>query len=55
MVDNLKLCSIDIGRIIVDNESNNENNISWTNILEAFDFECLLEENRLVRSQYWGG
>lgn len=54
MVDNLKLCSIDIGRIIVDNESNNENNISWTNILEAFDFECLLEENRLVRSQYWG-
>ena len=45
MVDNLKLSSINIGRIIVNNESNNEHNIDWTNILEAFDFECLLEEN----------
>ena len=50
MVDKLKLKAIEIGNLIVENETE----IMWDHILEAFDFDVILEENqRLIRSQYF--
>ncbi|MBE6497450.1 MAG: hypothetical protein E7Z81_04140 [Methanobrevibacter sp.] len=50
MADKLKLKAIKIGNLIVENETE----IMWDHILEAFDFDVILEENqRLIRSQYF--
>jgi hypothetical protein len=40
-VDKLKLKAIEIGNLIVENETE----IMWDHILEAFDFDVILEEN----------
>lgn len=51
MTKNLKLKSLELGNLIIENETH----IDWENILGAFEFDYLLDQiPRLVRSQYWG-
>lgn len=51
MIKNLKLKSLELGNLIIENETH----VDWENILGAFEFDYLLDQiPRLVRSQYWG-
>ncbi|WP_405322180.1 abortive infection family protein [Methanobrevibacter thaueri] len=51
MIKNLKLKSLELGKLIVKNEIH----IDWYNILDAFEFLYVFDSHpRLIRSQNWG-
>lgn len=51
MTKTLKLKALEISNLILEKETH----VDWENILDAFEFSCLLTGTpRLTRSQFWG-